>query len=271
MKVILFNKPQDGYFWLTNFQTGYPISSGLPTKINSKGEIAPGSEFLEIDGSTTFLFLTAEHLFQALKYTQDKLDTDLIRKIIKSSTPDEARKIGQKVGRKDWVEPENYRLNAMRFVLRRKFGLIGGKYVKNDLGEKLIKTGDSILVENAGKRDKFWGNGEEKNGINGIIDEQKGKNLLGKLLEEIRSIIRIKTESKSTSRPLPPSINSFPDSKFSTSSSQNPIFPYNDSNPKEEKNFLLKEKNNRLKYLNERLNKQIIYLILIVAFIIFNN
>jgi hypothetical protein len=43
---ILFNKPEDGNFWLTNFQTGYPIKARLPSKLTSEGKIAIDSVFL---------------------------------------------------------------------------------------------------------------------------------------------------------------------------------------------------------------------------------
>jgi ribA/ribD-fused uncharacterized protein len=245
-KPILFNKPQDGNFWLTNFQTGYPINSGLPTKIDPEGKIAPDSDFIKIDGSTTFLFPTAEHLFQALKYTQDNMDTDLIKKIIKSSTPDEARRIGQKIGRKDWIGPQNYRLYAMRFVLRRKYGLMSGKYLENPLGEKLLKTGDSLLIENSGGRDKFWGNGEDKNGINGTVDKTKGENQLGELSMELRALIK---RIKLLSQPTPPSPNitkpqndsstNINTANISDSTSSNPsVKPSVELDPKEEKENL---------------------------------
>src|SRR5437763_8860971 len=89
---ILFNKPENGNFWLTNFQTGYPIKARLPSKLTSEGKIAGSSVFL----TDELEWETSEHLFQALKYSQvdgSKINLALqIQAIRGAKSPDGARK-----------------------------------------------------------------------------------------------------------------------------------------------------------------------------------
>lgn len=71
--------------------------------------------------------------------------------------------------RSDWAQTK---VERMRKVLHSKF-------VQNPkLGEKLLATGDSLLIE-ASNTDAFWGIGKKGN----------GKNMLGILLMELRSIL----------------------------------------------------------------------------------
>ena len=52
-----------------------------------------------------------------------------------------------------------------------------------DLKERLLDTGDSLLVEHT-KRDSYWGDGGDGG------NDTKGKNVLGKLLVRVRNEIR---------------------------------------------------------------------------------
>lgn len=107
-------------------------------------------------------FRTVEHAFQAAKCL-DEEEQDIFRF---AETPAEAKKWGRRVKlRPDW---ENVKIDIMKELLRQKFNNTVYK-------EKLLATGDCILVEGNNHRDTFWGV------CNGV-----GKNTLGKLLMEIR-------------------------------------------------------------------------------------
>ncbi len=73
--------------------------------------------------------------------------------------------------RPDW---QGIKVDRMRDVLRAKFNQ------HEDLKQKLLETGDAILVEDS-KTDRFWGVGKKMN----------GKNMLGVLLMEIRDKLRM--------------------------------------------------------------------------------
>jgi ribA/ribD-fused uncharacterized protein len=72
---------------------------------------------------------------------------------------------------KNW---STIRFERMHKVLQAKFS-------DPDLKEKLLNTGDSILIENS-KTDGIWGIGKKGN----------GKNMLGKLLMQVRKELRNK-------------------------------------------------------------------------------
>ena len=74
---------------------------------------------------------------------------------------------------KDWSE---IKIDRMYNVLKAKFS-------DRELMYKLLDTGDSILIEDS-KSDAFWGIGKN----------QKGKNMLGKLLMKVREEIRKEVE-----------------------------------------------------------------------------
>jgi len=61
----------------------------------------------------------------------------------------------------------------------RMYNVLRAKFSDNILRQKLLDTGNSILIENS-KTDSFWGIGKKG----------KGKNMLGKLLMKVREEIR---------------------------------------------------------------------------------
>ena len=72
--------------------------------------------------------------------------------------------------REDW---ETVKIDVMRDVLKSKFSL------NSELREKLIATGDVELIEGNHWNDRFWG-----------VCRGKGQNHLGKLLMELRKILK---------------------------------------------------------------------------------
>ena len=119
-----------------------------------------------IDEEVHLMAPTAEHVFQYLKTPSEEEGID----ILMAQTPGQAKRLGRKCFlRKDWEEVKDH---AMLSVLRAKFA-------NPELKEKLIATGDAELVEGNHWNDTYWGV------CNGI-----GKNMLGKLLMQVREEIK---------------------------------------------------------------------------------
>lgn len=72
--------------------------------------------------------------------------------------------------RKDW---ESVKDDIMRTAVRLKFSQ------NEDMKQLLLSTGDAVLVEHT-KNDRYWGDG----------GDGRGRNMLGKILMEIREELR---------------------------------------------------------------------------------
>jgi len=109
------------------------------------------------------MFPSTEHAYQAMK----SLDRDDWVRISQLATPNEAKRAGRKLKiRADW---DDIKLDVMSQLLRHKF-------VIPSLREKLLKTGDAVLVEGNWWGDTYWG-----------VCKGVGENHLGKLLMVTRS------------------------------------------------------------------------------------
>jgi N-glycosidase YbiA len=120
----------------------------------------------ELDGQ---YWLTAEHYFQAQKFA----GTEHQQRIARARTPKDAARLGRDRSlplRADW---EDVKDDVMRRAVLRKFEAHQG------IREILLGTGDEELVENA-PGDYYWGCGADGS----------GRNKLGKILMEVRSIFR---------------------------------------------------------------------------------
>ena len=122
-------------------------------------------ERIEIDGMS---WKTAEHYFQAQKFdagffspVNKEWDNHTARQVYELAAANKA------YWRPDW---QKVKLDVMRKVLAAKFGQ------DENLRNSLCKTGNAQLVE-ASPKDAFWGYGPDG----------KGKNMLGKLLMELRT------------------------------------------------------------------------------------
>jgi len=141
----------------------------MASKIDSfRGEFAFLSNFWYASfkhGKRTFM--TVEHGYQALKAVDPK---ERIW-VASAPTPLIAKRRGREIVlRKDW---ESVKLDIM-------YQLVLAKFVQNeDLAEKLLATGDAILVEGNDWGDRFWGK----------VDGE-GKNHLGKILMQVRKELR---------------------------------------------------------------------------------
>ena len=114
------------------------------------------------------VYPSVEHAFQAAK-TNDKQEREKIRN---AETPGKAKRLGRKVRLIDsWNE---IRLPTMELLIDQKFN--------NDvLKQKLIDTGDAILVEGNDWNDTFWG----------MCDGHR-ENWLGKMLMKKRESLKNK-------------------------------------------------------------------------------
>lgn len=126
-----------------------------------------------------YTFSSSEQLFMYFKATKFE-DKEIMERILNSSTPKEAKKLGRKIKEFDENIWNKSKEDLMFIVLLRKF-------MQNEvIQKKLIDTGNKILVE-ASPYDKIWGVGlSEDDPL--ILDEKNwlGENLLGKTLIEIR-------------------------------------------------------------------------------------
>ena len=166
---ILFYEPKEPYYEFSNF---------YKTSIEYNGKIYPSSE----------------HLYQAMKFMKDPNDkksmeyADIIRQ---QSTANKAFILaGQKTGggykwrldlnpiikkyqdvkiRDDW---EQNKVKIMKDILMIKFS-------DNKLKKLLLDTNNKNIIEDS-PRDNFWGIGKKKD----------GKNMLGKLLMEVRENLK---------------------------------------------------------------------------------
>jgi ribA/ribD-fused uncharacterized protein len=112
---------------------------------------------------------TTEHYFQAQKFE----DPAYRRKIQGAHSPKLAADLGRSRRvplRSDW---ESVKDDVMRACVLKKFE------THSELREMLLSTGDEEIVENA-PGDYYWGIGKDGS----------GKNMLGKILEEVRAKLK---------------------------------------------------------------------------------
>ena len=105
-------------------------------------------------------FITSEHLYQWFKAVENK-DEEAAGKIINEENPFRAKEIGDRVKEKRSWDP----LQTMRKVIQAKAARV--------FRDKLLENKNE-LVENT--KDPYWGKGPDG----------KGKNIMGKILMEIR-------------------------------------------------------------------------------------
>src|SRR5262245_13970127 len=112
---------------------------------------------------------TSEHYFQGQKFK----DLETEESIRKAKSPMIAARMGRdrkKPLRRDW---ESVKVGVMRDVVRAKFTQ------HDDIRQVLLSTGDAKLVEHT-ENDFYWGDG----------GDGRGKNMLGRILMEVREELR---------------------------------------------------------------------------------
>ena len=134
----------------------------------------------QVDGVT---YPTVEHYFQWMK-AKTFGDVEMETKIMKTKSAKSVKTYGKKV--KDFKDEEwaGKKDEIMKTAVRAKF------IQHPDLRTKLLDTNDRIIGE-ADPRDKYWGIGTSAGTSKAMKPEQwPGKNVLGKILMEVRSSLR---------------------------------------------------------------------------------
>lgn len=159
---------------------------GKPTTINFYLTSRPFGEFsnfaafpIQLKGR---IWPTAEHFFQAQKFA----DTPHEEEVRQASSPMAAAKMGRARSRplrRDW---EAVKDDVMREAVRAKFE----QHPK--LRELLISTGDARIVEHT-SNDSYWGDG----------GDGSGRNMLGRILMEVRDALQIAVQDAATSSTSP--------------------------------------------------------------------
>ncbi len=109
---------------------------------------------------------TSEHYYQAMKFDDSQLRENIRNAVASRGAFDIAQKNKKKV-RSDWTKVS---LNFMHIAVKAKFSQ------NSNLKELLLKTGNKVIVEDAGKNDAFFGAG----------GDYKGQNYLGRILMKVR-------------------------------------------------------------------------------------
>jgi ribA/ribD-fused uncharacterized protein len=112
---------------------------------------------------------TVEHYFQGQKFPGSEQATQ----ILKAPSPAKAKALGRSRAvplRADWEQVKD---DVMRAAVRKKFE------THTEARAVLLGTGDEELIENA-PSDYYWGCGSDGT----------GKNMLGKILMEVRTALR---------------------------------------------------------------------------------
>ncbi len=118
------------------------------------------------------IWTTSEHAFQAAKFKDSKDD---FVEVWRAATPRLAADMGRDRSRplrKDWEQVKD---EIMYDIVLAKFSQ------HEDIRQLLLSTGEDILVEHT-KNDSYWGDG----------GDGTGKNMLGKTLMRVRSVLTSK-------------------------------------------------------------------------------
>lgn len=116
---------------------------------------------------------TVEHYFQAQKFAGTQHEEE----IRLADSPNEAARMGKKRNkplRNGW---ESVKDDVMREAILAKFRQHA------DIRQTLLATGDAVLVEHT-RSDSYWGDG----------GDGTGRNMLGKILVEVRQQLRAETQ-----------------------------------------------------------------------------
>lgn len=166
----------------SQIRTYDPQSSAVFLKTNEEfgglSNMAPGFPLI-VNGVT---IRTSEALYQACRFPQR---TDVQRQIITERSPMTAKmrsKPFRKDTRPDW---ETVRVSVMRWCLRVKLAQNWERF-----GKLLLSTGDKPIVEKKVRRKDFWGATVMPDGL--LV----GKNVLGRLLMELREQLRLENLAK---------------------------------------------------------------------------
>lgn len=154
--------------FLSNFYRGEPLI--LPG-VTWEGQASEVDQMHEHEVK----FPTGEHAFAAMKFWRS--DPNHFFRIVKAEDPNDAKALGRSRRnplREDW---EIVKLDVMAAVVRAKFTL------DREEGDRLLATGDKLLVEGTFWHDDVWG-------VDLTAKSMPGRNWLGTLLMARRAELR---------------------------------------------------------------------------------
>ena len=162
------------YFWKPDQQDGYMSNwyraEFFITDANTGNQ-------LWFDCSEQYFMWQKANLFH---------DEEIAKQIMEAMTPYNYKALGQRVrnfNQEEWDE------NKIQIMIDANYY----KFTQNpDLKSELLQTGDAILVE-ASPYDRVWGTGLSTQTVKGIYQDMlqwPGQNLLGKVLMNVREIIK---------------------------------------------------------------------------------
>lgn len=112
-------------------------------------------------------FPSVENAYQAAKISPSDVNVDALMEPFCRYTPGQAKRKGKAIPlRQDW---DMVKLDVMQFLVRCKFSL------DYELADKLLETGDAILIEGNTWGDTYWGvcRGEGQNHLGRILMQQR--------------------------------------------------------------------------------------------------
>ena len=130
-------------------------------------------------------FISSEQMFMWFKAIFFS-DQEMAEKILQSTTPQEARRLGQLVRNYNDEEWDKVRVDRMRTAVRYKF------YQNENLRKQLLdpKYSGKTFVE-ASYYDRIWGVGYNEDEAMNHLDNW-GRNELGKILTDLRNELKAK-------------------------------------------------------------------------------
>jgi hypothetical protein len=133
--------------------------------------------------SGSFMFPRVEHAFQAFKANYSLMSEEdtasWVSRVVAAKTGPDAKQLGKHV----LIDIAEWDLHSMEHMK----ASLEAKFTQNvDLGEQLLATGDTVLIEYNTWNDKLWGMD---------IKTGRGKNQLGKLLMNLRTELQTNTVS----------------------------------------------------------------------------
>jgi ribA/ribD-fused uncharacterized protein len=132
---------------------------------------------IELDGRT---WPTSEHYFQAQKFLERE-HQEAIRQTASAMIAARMGRDRKRPLRKDW---ESVKVDLMRRAVLAKFTQHA------DLQQLLLATGEAKIVEHT-RRDSYWGDG----------GDGSGRNMLGRILMEVRDAIARSAAARQEPRP----------------------------------------------------------------------
>jgi hypothetical protein len=125
-------------------------------------------------------FATSEHAYQCAKFPEGEFRD----RVKGASTPKSAKWLASRLGRPHRLDGHAER----RFELMVE--IIRAKFSSPAMAEKLLATGDGVLIEGNTWGDRRWGCVQAKDGT------WRGRNWLGEILMQVRSELRDSAQNR---------------------------------------------------------------------------